>query len=136
MNRRKMLSLLGVSPAILAAGRASAQDAKKKPAARAHAAGGPPRLEALNPKGTPPPIKLVPMAKRLDTLDGKTVFLVSDGFPGADHFLNQVAIWFKKNMPSVTTEYRLKAGQFADDDPALNAEIKAKGNAVIMAIGH
>jgi hypothetical protein len=36
----------------------------------------------------------------------------------------------------VTTEYRLKAGQFADDDPKLNAEIKAKGNAVIMAIGH
>lgn len=84
----------------------------------------------------PPPIKLVPMAKRLDTLDGKTIFLVSDGFPGADHFLNQVAIWFKKNMPNATTEYRLKAGQFADDDPALNAEIKAKGNAVIMAIGH
>jgi hypothetical protein len=39
-------------------------------------------------------------------------------------------------MPSVTTEYRLKAGGFADDDPKLFAEIKAKGNAMIMAIGH
>jgi len=136
MNRRKMLSLLGVSPAILAAGRVKAQSTKKKSDAKAHAAGGPAKLEALNPKGTPPPIKLVPMAKRLDSLDGKTVFLVSDGFPGADHFLNQVAMWFKKNMPSVKTEYRLKAGAFADDDPALNAEIKAQGNAVIMAIGH
>jgi len=136
MNRRKMLSLLGVSPAILAAGRVKAQSTKKKSDAKAYAAGGPAKLEALNPKGTPPPIKLVPMAKRLDSLDGKTVFLVSDGFPGADHFLNQVAMWFKKNMPSVKTEYRLKAGAFADDDPALNAEIKAQGNAVIMAIGH
>jgi len=76
------------------------------------------------------------MAKRLDTLDGKTVYLVSDGFPGADAFLNQVSIWFKKNMPSVKTVYRLKAGGFADDDPKLNAEIKANGQAVIMAIGH
>lgn len=39
-------------------------------------------------------------------------------------------------MPSVTTEYRLKKGGFADDDPALWSEIKAKGSAVIMAIGH
>jgi len=36
----------------------------------------------------------------------------------------------------VTTVYRLKAGAFADDDPKLWAEIKANGNAAIMAIGH
>lgn len=84
----------------------------------------------------PPAIQLIPMAPRLPNLDGKTIYLVSDGFPGADHFLNQIASWFKKNMPSVTTEYRLKKGGFADDDPALWSEIKAKGSAVIMAIGH
>jgi hypothetical protein len=39
-------------------------------------------------------------------------------------------------MPSVNTVYRLKAGGLADDDPKLWAEIKAKGNAMIMAIGH
>ena len=131
MNRRKMLSLLGMSPALLADGRLEAQKTKK--------AGTPPsagQIVALNPKGLPPPIQLVPMAKRLDTLDGKTIYLVSDGFPGADHFLAQIAVWFKKNMPSVTTVYRLKAGAFADDDPKLNAEIKANGNGVIMAIGH
>jgi hypothetical protein len=76
------------------------------------------------------------MAPRLPSLDGKTIYLVSDGFPGADAFLNQIKIWFSKNMPSVSTEYRLKAGGFADDDPKLFAEIKAKGNAMIMAIGH
>jgi hypothetical protein len=36
----------------------------------------------------------------------------------------------------VTTVFRLKVGGFADDDPKLWAEIKAKGQAVIMAIGH
>jgi hypothetical protein len=131
MNRRKVLSLLGMSPALLAGSRAEADKTKKTAAAA-----GAGKIEALNPRGTPPPIQLVPMAKRLPSLDGKTIYLVSDGFPGADHFLDQVANWFKKNMPSVTTVYRLKAGAFADDDPKLNAEIKAKGNAVIMAIGH
>lgn len=129
MNRRSLLGLLGMSPVALAAS-ANKTDAKKG------AAPAGPMLEVLNPRGTPPPITLIPMAKRLDTLDGKTIYLVSDGFPGADAFLNQISIWFKKNMPSVTTVYRLKAGGFADDDPKLMAEIKDKGNAVIMAIGH
>jgi hypothetical protein len=131
MNRRKMLSLLGMSPALLTGESLSAQKAKK-----VEAQPGAGNIVALNPKGLPPPIQLVPMAKRLATLDGKTIYLVSDGFPGADHFLAQIGVWFKKNMPSVTTVYRLKAGAFADDDPKLNAEIKANGNAVIMAIGH
>jgi hypothetical protein len=127
MNRRKLLSVLGMSPALLAG--PSAGEKEKT-------ASGPAKLTGVNPRGIAPAVQLVPMAPRLASLDGKTIFLVSDGFPGADHFLAQMGAWFKKNMPSVTTEYRLKAGQFADDDPKLNAEIKAKGNAVIMAIGH
>lgn len=133
MKRRKLLSLLGLSPALLAGAGAEAQQAKAKPA---KAAAGADRVEALNPLGNPPPITLVPMTSRLASLDGKTIYLVSDGFPGADHFLDQVSNWFKKNMPSVTTVYRLKAGAFADDDPKLNAELKAKAQGVIMAIGH
>jgi hypothetical protein len=129
INRRKLLSILGVSPAVLAASPAQARPAKKTPAAAA-------KLETLNPKGMPPGVQLVPMASRLDTLDGKTVFLVSDGFAGADRFLAQIAIWFQKNMPSVKTVYHLKAGSYFDDDPKLMAEIKASGNAMIMAYGH
>jgi len=134
MNRRNLLSLLGMYPAILAASPLLADDKKKK--AKGGASAGVVKLTALNPRGLPPPITLIPMAPRPASLDGKTIYLVSDGFPGADHFLDQVANWFKKNMPSVTTVYRLKAGGFADDDPKLFAEIKAKGQAVIMAIGH
>jgi len=139
MNRRSLLSLLGASPALLAATSTAAQSKSKERSAKpasAKTGSAEPKLTALNPRGIPPPITLVPMAKRLDSLDGKTVYLVSDGFPGADHFLAQVAAWFQKNKPSVTTVYRLKAGGFADDDPKLNAEIKEKGQAVIMAIGH
>ncbi|MGD1211767.1 MAG: hypothetical protein ABR973_10475 [Candidatus Acidiferrales bacterium] len=137
INRRNILSLMGMSPALLAGATAEAkQDKAKKDKKGAKGAAAEPKLTVLNPRGIPPPITLVPMAPRLSTLDGKTIYLVSDGFPSADIFLDQVATWFKKNMPSVTTVYRLKAGGFADDDPKLNAEIKAKGQGVIMAIGH
>jgi len=131
INRRKLLSLLGVSPAILAGSSTLAEPAKKT-----HAPMGPAKLEAFNPKGVPPGVQLIPMAPRLSTLDGKTIYLVSDGFAGADRFLAQIAIWFQKNMPSVKTIYRLKAGSYFDDDPKLMAEIKANGNAMIMAYGH
>jgi len=137
MKRRNLLALMGMSPVALAGVPALAsQDKKTEKTKKGAPSAGEPKLTVLNPRGLPPPITLVPMAPRLSTLDGKTVYLVSDGFPGADAFLNQVSIWFKKNMPNVTTVYRLKAGGFADDDPKLNAEIKEKGQAVIMAIGH
>lgn len=131
INRRKLLSLIGISPAVLAGSPTLAKPAKKSPAVRTEA-----KIETLNPKGLPPPIQLIPMAPRLSSIDGKTIFLVSDGFAGADRFLNQIAIWFQKNMPSVKTVYRLKAGSYFDDDPKLMAEMKASGNAMIMAYGH
>jgi hypothetical protein len=131
INRRKLLSLLGVSPAILAGPAAAGDQKHKAPPAATEV-----KFEGVNPHGMPPAIQLVPMAPRLPSLENKTIYLISDGFPGADHFLDQISIWFKKSMPSVTTQYRLKKGGFADDDPALWAEIKDKGNAVIMAIGH
>ncbi len=135
MNRRKLLSLLGISPALLVGGAAKAQQAQsKKPATTASA--GPQKFTAVNPKGTPPPIQLIPMAPRLGTLEGKTVYLVDTGFHGSDVLLHQIEAWFGRNMPSTTVVFRRKAGPYAEDDPALWKEIKAKGNAVIMAVGH
>ena len=129
MNRRRLLSLLGISPAALAIPPLLAQQPKNSRAVAE-------KVVALNPKGTPPPVKLVPMAPRLASLDGKTVYLVDDGFPGADSFLHQVQRWFGQNAASVTVVYRKKAGSYMEDDPALWKEIKDKGNAAIMAIGH
>ncbi|HEX4004367.1 MAG TPA: hypothetical protein VHX36_17065 [Candidatus Acidoferrales bacterium] len=142
INRRKLLSLIGMSPAILA-GASGAADAESqaqnnaKTATHKHLpAGSEYKITGLNPRGVPPPITLIPMATRLATLDGKTVYLVDTGFHGSDALLAQVAAWFTRNKPDVTTVFRRKAGPYAEDDPKLWAEIKEKGNAVIMAVGH
>jgi len=123
-----------MSPALLATGATEAQQ-QKSPAPIA-ASSGEGKITAVNPKGTPPPIQLIPMAPRLDTLNGKTVYLVDTGFHGSDVLLHQIEAWFGRNMPSVTVVFRRKAGPYMEDDPSLWKEIKAKGNAVIMAVGH
>jgi len=123
-----------MSPALLA-GTATGAQQHKTPAAK-FPSSGPDKITAVNPKGTPPAIQLIPMAPRLDSLDGKTVYLVDTGFHGSDVLLHQIEAWFSRNMPSVTTVFRRKAGPYMEDDPNLWKEIKAKGNAVIMAVGH
>ena len=77
------------------------------------------------------------MAPRLDTLDGKTVYLVNDGYLGTDILLGEMQVWFKENMPEVNTVYKVKGGGgFAAEDPALWAEIGEKADAVVMGMGH
>ncbi|MGH9688661.1 MAG: hypothetical protein ACRD5K_16375 [Candidatus Acidiferrales bacterium] len=151
MNRRKMLSLLGISPALLAGAKVDARTlgdgaGHGSDAARALNGGASGaaegcnvsqlKLTGVNPKGTPPAIQLFPMAPRLSTLDGKTIYLVDTGFQGGDILLKEMQIWFQKNMPTVKTVYKRKAGVYFEDDPPLWQEIKAHGNAAIMAIGH
>lgn len=133
VNRRRLLSLLGTSPVLLAGGSAKAETSKN---GAENARGGTEKFTAVSPKGTPPPVHRFPMAPRLDTLDGKTIYLVDTGFFGGGLLLHQIQDWFQQNMPDVKTVFRKKAGGWAADDPPLWAEIKAKGNAVIMAIGH
>ena len=96
-----------------------------------------PKITVLNPLGTPPPIKLKNMAPRLDTLDGKTIYLVDDGYIGGDNLLYEIQDWFKANHPKTTTIYKRKGGGgFEAEDPALWAEMKEKANGIIIALGH
>ena len=75
------------------------------------------------------------MARRLGTLENKTVYLVDIGFGGGHKFMQQVQKWFKQNMPSVTTVRKRKTGNaFNDDSHDLWDEIKAKGHAAVIGV--
>jgi hypothetical protein len=95
------------------------------------------KITVLNPLGTPPPIKLRNMAPRLSTLDGKTIYIVDDGFVGGDNLLLEIQDWFGKNYPKTTIVFKRKGGGGFDvEDKVLWAEIKEKANAVIIGMGH
>ena len=134
MKRRQLLSLLGVSPALLAGSRLEAGEKKKE----THGStGGEAKLTAVSPKGTPAPIQLYSMAPRASSLDGKTIYVVdATSFLGSATLLHKMQAWFQQNMPSVKTVFRTKAGIYGADDPKLWAEIKANAYACVMAIGH
>ena len=122
-----------MSPALLAGSTGIAEGRTKKKDAGASAE---PKLVGLNPKGMPPSITLLPLAPRFSSLDGKTLYMVDIGFNNGNVFFQEMQRWFNENMPSVKTIYRRKAGDYPQEDPALWAEVKAAGAAVIMGVGH
>jgi hypothetical protein len=95
------------------------------------------KITVLNPLGTPPPIKLKMMADRPASLDGKTIYIVDDGFVGGDNLLLEMVDWFAKNYPNTKVVFKRKGGGGFDvEDPKLWAEIKQNANAVIIGMGH
>ena len=96
------------------------------------------QITVLSPRGKPPAIQLKPMAPRLDTLDGKTLYLINDGYLGTDILLGEMLDWFKANMPKVNVLYNpMTGGGFTAEDPVLWAELQAKkADAVVMGMGH
>lgn len=75
------------------------------------------------------------MAPRLDSLNGKTVYLVDGGFGGSDIFLDEMQAWFAEHLPSVKTVRRRKAGNvFRDESKDLWMEIAAQGQAAVVGV--
>ena len=90
----------------------------------------------LDPRGQPTlTVKPLPLAPRLDTLEGKTVYVIDVGFGGGWEFLEEVVGWFARNMPRVKTVLQRKKGIMFVDEPEMWAEIKQNADAVIFGVG-
>lgn len=75
------------------------------------------------------------MAPRLDTLTGKTIYLVDTGFAGASEFLHEVQAWFSGNMPEVKTVLYVKGGNTFADDPETWMVLKKNADGVVFGVG-
>jgi hypothetical protein len=94
------------------------------------------KYTVLDPTGYPPKITPKPIAPRLQSLDGKTIYLVDPRFDDSGLFLQQVKDWFAEHMPSVTTRLVEMSSVYTKDDPKTWELVKANGDAAIIGVGH
>jgi hypothetical protein len=80
----------------------------------------------------------LPLAPRLDTLEGKTIYMVDINWGGPEAALSifeEMQEWFTQKLPGVKTVIKMKAGGYDVDDPALWKEIKKNnGSAAILGV--
>jgi hypothetical protein len=87
----------------------------------------------LNPSGIKPSVGIIPLAPRIASLNGKTVYCVSQHVRGADTFQKKVVELLPGYAPGVKAIYIDKPDSFGIDSPELWDEIAAKGHALIYA---
>jgi hypothetical protein len=93
-------------------------------------------VHALSPVGFPPTVRRKPLAPRLDSIDGKTIYLVDCRFDDSDVFLKQMQAWFAEHRPAVKTVFKPISSVYLKDDPATWEEIRASGHAAVVGVGH
>jgi hypothetical protein len=94
-------------------------------------------ITVMNPAVTEKLADRLPLAPRVDTLEGKTIYLVDMNYEGFDRtpVLEEMQSWFARNMPGVKSILKLKSGSYISDDPALWKEIADSGtDGVIMGV--
>ena len=95
-------------------------------------------ITVLNPAVATRLADRVPLAPRLTTLEGKTIYLVDTNWGGMGEnnvVQEEMQAWFARHMPGVKTIIKTKQGNFVTDDPALWKEIADhKGDGVIIGV--
>jgi hypothetical protein len=94
------------------------------------------KITVFNPVGYPPKVTRKSAAPRLDSLDGKTIYLVDCRFDDSIELLKQVQAWFAEHMPTVKTPIVSLSATYQHDDPKTWEEIKSNGDAAIVGVGH
>jgi hypothetical protein len=93
------------------------------------------KVTVLNPRGIPPPIEMIPMAPRLKTLEGKTIYLAGINFPPLHQGMIEIHSILTERYPKTKFILKVKKGSYLVNDQELWDEIKEKGDGAIVGIG-
>ena len=91
-------------------------------------------LTVHDPRGYPPKVTGKRLAPRLESLDGKVVYLVDCLFDNSEAFMNQLQDWFGQNLPNVRIR-TIKPRESWVDDAEMRTKIAAEGDAAILGVG-
>jgi len=92
------------------------------------------KLTVHDPRGYPPKVTGKRLAPRLESLDGKVVYLVDCLFDNSAVFMEQLEQWFAAKLPGPKIRH-IRPRESWVDDPAMRAEIEANGDAAILGVG-
>jgi hypothetical protein len=92
------------------------------------------KLTVLDPRGYAPSVEGKALAPSLETLEGKTLYLVDGRFNGAGVFMDQLQGWFGEHLPSVRTRV-IRWREPFEDDPDASQEIRENADAAILGVG-
>jgi hypothetical protein len=94
----------------------------------------PDKLVVLDPTGYAPTVTAKGLAPELDTMDGKTIFVVDIGWENCDVFAQQLEGWFAEHLPRTN----IRVAKWRDQhlpDPELSDQIRTEGDAAILGVG-
>jgi hypothetical protein len=91
-------------------------------------------LTVHDPRGYAPKVVGKQLAPRLQSLDGKHVYLVDCLFDNSEVFMDQLQRWFGDNLPAVKTEI-IKPRESWVDDPHMRKTVEENGDAAILGVG-
>jgi hypothetical protein len=126
MDRRKMLAMLGVSPAVIAGSSAYAGTAAKSAPGSPEGDG---LITVVNP-GIPNKLATrYPLAPPLDDLKGKSIYMINLAWEGPDagnYFYGAMTEWLTQRYPGIQTTVKIAAEGFLALDPSILKEMTAR----------
>ncbi len=93
-------------------------------------------LQVRNPLGYPPKVAAKSMAPRLESLDGKRIFIVDPRFDDGTNLLLRLIAWFEEHLPDVEIEHVELPGNYLGDFTEVWDDLRQRGDAAIIGVGH
>jgi hypothetical protein len=138
MDRRKMLALLGVSPALVAGPPAYGRTLPRAIDGDSSVGSSDELITVMNPAIANKLAPRVPLAPRLKDLNNKLIYMINlswEGPDAANYFYGAMTDWLQKHYTGVRTVVRVTAeGMFGTDPSIIKAIKENHANAVIIGV--